>query len=202
MELIMIFYYIFIIFLNLLKLNNCQKYEFKINLRRKEEYCLSEYFPVKTLVIFKIYSEFKKLRVQMKYENEIRVSKYTNEFLLPITTEEGGNYELCVMNMGNNVSIIYFTLKYGVGAKDYSSLARTKDLKPVDLALEKLNDRAKDLSKRISFSQSKDKNFENILDNISSKIMIFSFIIVWIMIFVGLLEIIYLKNFMRKRKII
>ena len=78
--------------------------------------------------------------------------------------------------MGNNIFIIYFILKYGVGAKDYSSLARTKDLKPVDLALEKLKDKVKDLSKRISFSQSKDNNFENIFDNISSKIMIFSFI--------------------------
>ena len=202
MKLKMIFYYKFIIILILFIFNNCQKYEFKLNLRKSEEYCLSEYFLAKTLVIYKIYSESKKLRIQLKYENEVRVTRITNNFLLPITTEEGGNYDFCIMNMANNISIIHFSLKYGVGAKDYSSLARTKDLKPVDLALEKLNDKAKDLSKRISFSQLKDKNFENILDKISHKVMIFSFIIILIMIFVGFLEIIYLKNFMRKRKII
>ena len=97
---------------------------------------------------------------------------------------------------------ILFALKYGVGAKDYSSIARAKDLKPVDLALEKLSDRAKDMSHRISFSQSHENVFESFLDSISSKFMIFSSIVIVIMIFVGYMETLYLKNFMRRRKII
>ena len=97
---------------------------------------------------------------------------------------------------------IIFSLKYGVGAKDYSSIARAKDLKPVDLALEKLSDRAKDMSHRISFSQSHENIFENFLDSISSKIMTFSSIVIIIMILVGYMETQYLKNFMRRRKII
>ena len=100
-----------------------------------------------------------------------------------------------------NVEIL-FALKYGVGAKDYSSIARAKDLKPVDLALEKLSDRAKDMSHRISFSQSHEDMFEFFLDSISSKVMIFSSIVIVIMILVGYMETLYLKNFMRRRKII
>ena len=194
--------YIFIIFILLSKFVACQKAEFKISLRSLDEYCLSEYFPDKTLVIYEINSETKKIRIQLKYENELKVTKTIEQILLPITTEKGGNYELCILNVDKNFANIKFSLKYGIGAKDYSSLARAKDLKPVDLALEKLNDRAKDLSRRISYSQSNEKNFENFLDDISSKIMVFSFGIISIMIIIGWIETLYLKNFMKKRKII
>ena len=196
------YYIIFIIFTLLSKFTHCQTVEFKINLRSLDEYCLSEYFPDKTLVIYGIYSETKKTRIQLKYENDIRVTKKIDQLLLPITTEKGGNFELCVTNLDKNFTNIKFSLKYGVGARDYSSLARAKDLKPVDLALEKLNDRAKDLSKRISYCQSNEKNFEKFLDIISSKIMIFSFGIICAMIIIGWIETLYLKNFMRRRKII
>ena len=109
---------------------------------------------------------------------------------------------MCITGLDKNISEIHFTLKYGIDAKDYSSLARSKDLKPIDLALEKLDDRAKDISKGISFSQFKDRNFEKILDKVSSKVIIFSIVIICCMLFVGYLEAIYLKNFMRRRKLI
>ena len=179
-----------------------QNFELRINLRKTDEYCLSEYFPDKTFVIYKISSSSKKTKIQLKFEDELRVVKTNKEILLPITTEEGGNYEFCITNLDKNTSVVDFSLKYGVGARDYSSLARTKDLKPIDLALEKLNDRAKGLSRRISFSQSNEKIFERILDKMSSKVMFFSIGVICIMIIVGYIEILYLKNFMRKRKIV
>ena len=180
----------------------CEKYDFKFKLRRLDENCFSEYFPDKTLVIYKITSTSEKTRFQLRFENEIKVSKLTKELLLPFTTFEGGDYEMCITGLDKNISEIHFTLKYGIDAKDYSSLARSKDLKPIDLALEKLDDRAKDISKGISFSQFKDRNFEKILDKVSSKVVIFSIVIICCMLFVGYLEAIYLKNFMRRRKLI
>ena len=180
----------------------CEKYDFKFKLRRLDENCFSEYFPDKTLVIYKITSTSEKTRFQLRFENEIKVSKLTKELLLPFTTFEGGDYEMCITGLDKNISEIHFTLKYGIDAKDYSSLARSKDLKPIDLALEKLDDRAKDISKGISFSQFKDRNFEKILDKVSSKVIIFSIVIICCMLFVGYLEAIYLKNFMRRRKLI
>ena len=180
----------------------CEKYDFKFKLRRLDENCFSEYFPDKTLVIYKITSTSEKTRFQLRFENEIKVSKLTKELLLPFTTFEGGDYEMCITGLDKNISEIHFTLKYGIDAKDYSSLARSKDLKPIDLALVKLDDRAKDISKGISFSQFKDRNFEKILDKVSSKVIIFSIVIICCMLFVGYLEAIYLKNFMRRRKLI
>ena len=198
-------FFINIIFLllNVLILISCQESRFRFNLGPNIEECFSEYFPDKTLVIYEILSSEGKCRYALTNPKKVVVEdKQTVDFSYPFTTYEGGVYEICITNIDAKPLEIDFSLKYGVGAKDYSSIARAKDLKPVDLALEKLSDRAKDMSHRISFSQSHENIFENFLDSISSKVMTFSSIVIIIMILVGYMETIYLKNFMRRRKII
>ena len=195
--------YIFIILLNLLIFISCQESRFKFILPVNVEECFSEYFPDKTLVIYEIIcpQDHNKYTL-INPKKQVVEDKVAGDYNYPFTTYEGGIYELCITNLGENPSEIDFSVKYGVGAKDYSSIARAKDLKPVDLALEKLSDRAKDMSHRISFSQSHENVFEKFLDSISSKIMLFSSIVICIMVVVGYIETLYLKNFMRRRKII
>ena len=191
------------LFLNILLLISCQQSIFRFNLEPNIEECFSEYFPDKTLVIFEVASDEGKCRYVLTNPKKVVIEdKQSIDYTYPFTTYEGGVYEICITNLERKKLEILFALKYGVGAKDYSSIARAKDLKPVDLALEKLSDRAKDMSHRISFSQSHENVFESFLDSISSKVMIFSSIVIVIMILVGYMETLYLKNFMRRRKII
>ena len=195
--------YKFFLFLNILLLISCQQSIFRFNLEPNIEECFSEYFPDKTLVIFEVASDEGKCRYVLTNPKKVVIEdKQSVDYTYPFTTYEGGVYEICITNLERKKLEILFALKYGVGAKDYSSIARAKDLKPVDLALEKLSDRAKDMSHRISFSQSHENVFESFLDSISSKVMIFSSIVIVIMILVGYMETLYLKNFMRRRKII
>ena len=194
--------FIFII-INLIILNSCQESSFRFDLPAKDEDCFSEYFPDKTLVIYEITCyECKNKYKLINPKKSVVEEKESPDFNYPFTTYEGGVYEICITNLDEKPATVHFSVKYGVGAKDYSSIARAKDLKPVDLALEKLSDRAKDMSHRISFSQSHENVFEQFLDSISSKIMIFSSIVIGIMMLVGYMETLYLKNFMRRRKII
>ena len=191
------------LFLNILLLISCQQSIFRFNLEPNIEECFSEYFPDKTLVIFEVASDEGKCRYVLTNPKKVVIEdKQSVDYTYPFTTYEGGVYEICITNLERKKLEILFALKYGVGAKDYSSIARAKDLKPVDLALEKLSDRAKDMSHRISFSQSHEDVFESFLDSVSSKVMIFSSIVIVIMILVGYMETLYLKNFMRRRKII
>jgi hypothetical protein len=182
---------------------SCQQSTFRFYLEPNVEECFSEYFPDKTLVIYEITPSEGNCRYVLTNPKKVVVEdKQGTDFKYPFTTYEGGVYEICITNLDKNKFEIIFALKYGVGAKDYSSIARAKDLKPVDLALEKLSDRAKDMSHRISFSQSHEKVFEKFLDSISSKVMIFSTLVICIMVVVGYMETLYLKNFLRRRKII
>ena len=190
------------ILINLLTIISWQESRFHFNLEPNIEECFSEYFPDKTLVIYEIFSSEGKCKFVLTNLKKVIVEdKESVDFSYPFTTYEGRVYEICLTNVDTKTLDIDFSLKYGVGAKDYSSIARANDLKPVDLALEKLSDRAKDLSHRISF-RSHENIFENFWDSISSKVMTFSSIVIVIMIFVGYMETLYLKNFMRRRKII
>ena len=192
-----------IILLNFVIISNCQESSFYFMLKEHQQECLQEYFPDKTLVIYDIKASEPKTKIQLTNpKSEILGSNMTTEFIYPFTTYEGGTYELCVTSFNKQEVKVEFSLKYGVGARDYSSIARTKDLKPIDLALEKLRDRAKGMSHHISFTQSNEKVFENFLDNISSKIIMFSSLVMVVMIVIGYVETAYLKNFMRRRKII
>ena len=194
--------FLFII-INIIILSSCQESRFHFTLDSNLEECFSEYFPDKTLVIFEIIAPDSNNKYKLiNPKKAIIDEKQCGDYNYPFTTYEGGVYEICITNLENRPTNIEFSVKYGVGAKDYSSIARAKDLKPVDLALEKLSDRAKEMSHRISFSQSHENIFEQFLDSISSKVMFFSSLIIIIMIVVGYMETLYLKNFMRRRKII
>ena len=126
----------------------------------------------------------------------------SNNFRYPFTTYEGGHFKFCMKNNDKQNITINFELKYGVAAKDYSSMTRTKDLKPIDLELEKLTERTQDLQHYGIFAQTHEKVFEKSLDLIASKIVRFSSVLIIVMILIGIIETYILKKFMENRKII
>lgn len=179
-----------------------QETTLSFNLAPNQEECLSEYFPEKTLVIYDISSNITTLRIVIKTA-EKEIAKKTGDSLKhPFTTYTEGYYEACMENMEKINAKVTFGLKYGVAAKDYSSIARTKDLLPIDLELEKLTDRTKSMNRFVNFAQQHEHLFEASLNSISSKIALFSCILIGAMMIIGLIETIYLKKFMEKRKII
>ena len=196
------FYFLIIIKLSLLIFSSSQEINFKFTLNRLEEYCLSESFQEKTFVIYNISSTSIETKYIYKFYNEVLINNIMQKFNFPFTTKKSGDYELCIMNYDHHLIEVNFSLKYGLAAKDYSSIAKKKDLKPTELIVEKMEDRARDIAKIISFEKNKSIGIEGILDELLNKIIIYSTSIVICMIFVGILEIVYLKKFMKNRKII
>ena len=196
------FYFLIIIKLSLLIFSWSQEINFKFTLNRLKEYCLSESFQEKTLVIYNISSSSIETKFIFKFFNEVLINNMMNEFKFPFTTEKSGDYELCIRNFDHQLIEVNFSMKYGLAAKDYSSIAKKKDLKPTELIVEKMEDRARDIAKIISFEKNKNIGIEGILDELLNEIIIYSTTIVICMIFVGILEIVCLKKFMQNRKII
>ena len=196
------FYFLIIIKLSLLIFSWSQEINFKFTLNRLKEYCLSESFQEKTFVIYNISSSSIETKFIFKFFNEVLINNMMNEFKFPFTTEKSGDYELCIRNFDHQLIEVNFSMKYGLAAKDYSSIAKKKDLKQTELIVEKMEDRARDIAKIISFEKNKNIGIEGILDELLNEIIIYSTIIVICMIFVGILEIVCLKKFMQNRKII
>ena len=191
-----------IIILSFLTFSSCQDINFKFSLNRLEEYCLSEYIHEKTLVIYNVSSTSNKTKYAQYFYGELRINRVMKDYKFPFITDKTGDYELCITNYDHILIKVNFSIKYGIGAKDFSSISKKKDLKPIEFIVENLEDKARDISKIITFEHNKYKWIENLLDELSNKIIIFSFCIISCMVFVSILEMIFLKKFMKKRKLI
>ena len=101
-----------------------------------EQICMHEYFSDKTLVIFEGHMNVTNAVLKISdAEEKVLVEKERNpEFKEAFTTFQGGYYEFCLTNKDReNIAETHFTLKHGVAAKDYSAVAKAKDLKPLEL---------------------------------------------------------------------
>jgi hypothetical protein len=132
-------------------------------------------------------------------------SLYTNSSQIhqfSFISEKDGYYDFCIVN-DNDFNISYtFILKTGIAARDYSSLAKTRDLKPSEIELEKINDRKKNIEHFAFASDRNQRRFERRIERLTSKIITCSLIIMGVMIIIGGVETFYLKKFMERRKII
>lgn len=102
----------------------------------QEKECLYEYFSDKTLVIYEAH-----FNVTDGYasiidpDDKVMIEKQRiMVFKEAFTTFSGGYYGICLTNKDReNISNVNLVIKHGVAAKDYSSVAKTKDLKPMEL---------------------------------------------------------------------
>ena len=195
-------YYNLFILLGIILQINTQQTSLEISLESKEDLCLSEYYKEGIANVISIYSDSD---CQMDIYEPEGDSLYTNSSQIhqfSFISEKDGYYDFCILNE-NDFNISYtFILKTGIAARDYSSLAKTRDLKPSEIELEKINDRKKNIEHFAHSSDRHQRRFERRIERLTSKIITCSLIIMGVMIIIGGVETFYLKKFMERRKII
>ncbi len=105
-------------------------------LEPQEELCLHEYFSDKTLVIYEAHFNVTEANVKITDPDEKAIAdkQRVNEFKEAFTTFTGGYYGICLTNKDReHVAEVRVNFRHGVAAKDYSAVAKAKDLKPVEL---------------------------------------------------------------------
>lgn len=193
-----------LLFFCLFVYTNTQQSSLNFELHKGQSNCLLEYFPVNTMVILDVvsthemYVELKDPSSNMIYTTDDNTKICKHAF----TSTSTGYFEMCIENRNNETSNIYFDLKYGVSARDYSSIAKAKDLKPIELELQRIVDKKRLMNHYLISSNQHERSFEAMLDSISSKIVLYSMILMGVMIFIGIIETVYLRKFMEKRKLI
>ena len=123
-------------------------------------------------------------------------------FIYSFTTSHQGYYEICMINYDTKYTIINYNLKYGIAAKDYSSIAKTKDLKPIDVEIEKLVEKTSALNYKSNYIRANEQLTQSMLDKVSSRLFFFAEVMIAVMVLIGIAETFYLKKFLQKRKII
>ena len=190
--------------ITIIKLTSSQISNYIFRLEKGEKECLQDFFPSKTLVIYEIVSNISQIQFTLTQKvDSLQLSKINDySFKYPFTTYQQGYYEICIYNYDIKATYIYCNLKYGVAAKDYSSIARTKDLKPIDIEIEKLVEKISTLNNKSTFIRQMEKLTQIMLDSISNKLFNYGIMMIIVMIIIGVLETFYLKKFLQKRKII
>ena len=168
-----------------------------------QERCLSEYYKSQTVIIIETYSATQDMQLEVKApDGRILFHNVNNTSLFSLNTAVNGFYSICTKNLGRFSGEINLSIKSGVSANDFSSVAKSKDLEPIDYELDQMLKRQSMLNHFTKISQEKQNQFSVIYKNISSKIIFYSLLMIAGMIVIGVVETLYLKRFMERRKII
>ena len=174
------------------------------DIKPNTNYCIGEYLSEDTVAIFHLKSKKKNLLINIKDPKGVTIySKTTQtEIRASLTTNESGNYEVCIKNGNKNQVFIEFELLTGIEAQDSSLIAKESSIQPAEAAILKLNDMSKELIKEFkNVVKEENKNLKQ-NDIISDNISTVSYITITVMIGVGLVEAFYIKKYLFARKVI
>ena len=114
----------------------------------------------------------------------------------------GGNYQICVLNKDQEGAQFEFIIQTGVEAKDYSNVITKKHLRPIEVQAQKVQDMVRQLRSELSYLVKNEEALKNQNEKIKSRVVTFGAISVIVMGISTYLQISYLKNFFRYKKII
>ena len=124
------------------------------------------------------------------------------EVRVSLTATESGNYEVYVKNNDKKVVHIDFELLSGIQAQDSSLYAKESSIKPAEAAIIKLKNMTKGLIKDFNKVVKEENKNLKVNDIISGKISKVSIFTILVMLFVGLVEFLYIRRYLLKRKLI
>lgn len=109
---------------------------------------------------------------------------------------------MCVLNRENLPVTFEFMIQTGVEAKDYSNIITKKHLRPIEVQAQKVQDMVRQLRQELSYLVANEESLKEQNQKIKSRVLIFGVISVLVMGASTYLQISYLKNFFRYKKII
>ena len=109
---------------------------------------------------------------------------------------------MCVLNRENQLATFEFMIQTGVEAKDYSNIITKKHLRPIEVQAQKVQDMVRQLRQELSYLVANEESLKQQNQKIKSRVLIFGVISVLVMGASTYLQISYLKNFFRYKKII
>ncbi|OMJ66347.1 hypothetical protein SteCoe_36828 [Stentor coeruleus] len=175
---------------------------FKFYLPGNEVFCFSEDLSSQTLSVVNL-----KIDTPLEFsikdpDNDMLYKTIGTDHKFSFTALNSGIYSYCIDNTVKKVVQIDFDLKSGVKAKDYSGIAGTKDLKSIELKLRKLEDQSKDIHKKLQFLREREEQMRNTNLTIHNRVIGYSICTIFMLLALALIQILYLKQYFRAKKMI
>lgn len=110
----------------------------KIDIKENSYKCMGEYLIENILTVFEINSETSKFQIEIDSLSDPNKSIYKSDInntykKIIYTPKSSDIYNFCIRNLESNKVIRFqIKLKTGVEAKDYSSIAKERNIRPVE----------------------------------------------------------------------
>ena len=196
------FYLILLLNLYIIYINSIQFY-----LKSSETKCLSEDVPRSELVVGEFNSSPNNnnelsVKVSDVSQNVLFSKLLCNDGKFAFTASKSGEHTICFINNGIGQKTISFTLKTGVNAKDYSAVAKKDNLKPIEVELRRLEDQVQAIHDDMKYLKNREESMRNTNESTNSRVLWFSIFSMVVLVVLGGLQLYYLKNFFKSKKIL
>jgi hypothetical protein len=166
------------------------------------DFCFGEDLSSETLGVFELKSD---LPVTLDIIDPDSAHLYTNfntSHKFSFSAFSSGVYQFCIKNSASSLAKLGVDFKTGVRAKDYSGIASLKNLKEIELKMRRLEDQTKDIHKKIQFLREREEQMRSTNRTIHDRVITYSICTLLILLALALIQILYLKNFFRAKKMI
>jgi len=120
------------------------------------------------------------------------------------TATVDGEYRACFSNegAGHPQKIVTFDFHTGADAKDYSSVAKQGQLKPLEVELKRLEDMVISIHQEMEYLKEREVAMRATNDSTNGRLLWFSLISVLILVALAVLQLLYLRRYFLSRKLI
>ncbi|CAD2098716.1 transmembrane protein Tmp21 homologue, putative [Plasmodium vinckei] len=178
--------------------------------------CIKERISKDTLVVGKFKTHEKESVVSVFiYDMDVNEKNLNSLDRLPIfeaidehdiktafTTFYSASYSFCAYNKSNKVIDIYFEIKHGVEARDYTNIAKAEHLNDATIFLKQILNSMKNFQSNLKRIKSAEENEKKSSEKLNDTLMWFSFLTIVIIIIAALTQDFYYKRFFTSKKVI
>ncbi|CAN8311649.1 unnamed protein product [Cochlearia groenlandica] len=146
------------------------------------------------------------VKVTSPYGNNLHNIENVTHGEFAFTTQESGNYMACFSadpkSHGNKNVSINIDWKTGIAAKDWASIAKKEKIQGVELEIRKLEGAVEAIHENLIYLRNKEADMRIVSEKTNSSVAWYSVISVGICIAVSSLQVVYLKQYFEKKKLI
>lgn len=143
-------------------------------------------------------------KVTSPYGNNLHNNENVPQGQFAFTTTESGSYVACFWMNSKNLagSSISLEWKTGISAKDWDSVAKKEKIEGVELELRKLDGAVQAIHENLLYLKNREAEMREVSEATNGRVAWFSIMSIGVCVSVSVLQLLYLRRYFRKKKLI
>ncbi|CAN4110661.1 unnamed protein product [Withania somnifera] len=147
------------------------------------------------------------VKVSSPYGNTLHHKENMTQGQFAFTTTEAGNYLACFWvenghNPGGRSLTVGLDWKTGIAAKDWESVARKEKIEGIELELRKLEGAVEAIHENLVYLKTREAEMRSVSELTNTRVASFSIASLAVCVLAAVLQILYLKRYFQKKKLI